>query len=154
MKTCTLLLLLEDNNILLAMKKRGFGEGRWNGVGGKIEADESIEQALVRECQEEIEVTPLTYHKVAIHDFKFPDGSSDMLVHTYICTKWSGEPVETDEMAPRWFNVADIPYDTMWQYDRYWFPQVLAGKKLHTKFTFDGEDNMLSFDIEEVEKIA
>lgn len=154
MKTCTLLLLLEDDNILLAMKKRGFGEGRWNGVGGKVDGEESIEQALVRECQEEIGVTPLTYHKVALHDFKFPDGTSDMIVHAYTCTKWDGIPVETDEMAPQWFNVGDIPYDTMWRGDSYWLPQVLAGKKLHTTFTFDSEDNMLAYSIEEVEKVA
>ncbi len=56
MKHTTLLFLLKDNHILLAMKKRGFGAGRWNGVGGKIEAGETIVQAAVRECFEEIGV--------------------------------------------------------------------------------------------------
>jgi 8-oxo-dGTP pyrophosphatase MutT (NUDIX family) len=36
------------------MKKRGFGEGRWNGVGGKVEPGESIEAALIREAKEEV----------------------------------------------------------------------------------------------------
>lgn len=57
----TLLFLIKDDHVLLAMKKRGFGAGNWNGVGGKIEAGESIEQALVRECQEEIGVTPISW---------------------------------------------------------------------------------------------
>ncbi len=47
----TLLFLRKNNHILLAMKKRGFGADRWNGVGGKLEPGETIEQALVRECQ-------------------------------------------------------------------------------------------------------
>jgi mutator protein MutT len=153
MKTCTLLLLREGDRVLLAMKKRGFGAGRWNGVGGKIEPGESIEQALVRECQEEIEVTPLKYHKIAVHDFKFPSGESDMLVHTYICDKWDGEPVETDEMAPKWFDISEIPYDEMWQDDRYWMPLVFNGKLLESTFTFDSEDNMLSYGVNEVEKL-
>jgi NADH pyrophosphatase NudC (nudix superfamily) len=65
----TLLFLQKDDQILLAMKKRGFGSDRYNGVGGKLEPGETIEQALIRECQEEIEVTPLSYRKVAEHDF-------------------------------------------------------------------------------------
>ncbi|MEK7504190.1 MAG: hypothetical protein AAB550_01680 [Patescibacteria group bacterium] len=36
MKQATLCFLVKDNQILLAMKKRGFGVGKWNGVGGKV----------------------------------------------------------------------------------------------------------------------
>jgi len=148
-KICTLLFLRRDDEILLAMKKRGFGAGRWNGVGGKIEAGETEQQALVRECQEEIGVTPQEFEKVAYHDFIFPDGTADMEVHAYICEKWTGEPTETEEMAPQWFKISDIPYDDMWQDDVIWLPQVLKGKKLRCKFAFDDQDNMRSaqFDI-------
>lgn len=34
---CTLLFLKKNRQLLLAMKKRGFGAGKWNGVGGKLE---------------------------------------------------------------------------------------------------------------------
>ena len=54
----TLLFLLKENQILLGMKKRGFGAGKYNGIGGKLEPDETVEQAMVRETQEEIGVTP------------------------------------------------------------------------------------------------
>ena len=47
-KTLSLLFLRREDEILLAMKKRGFGKGRWNGVGGKVEVGESIEQAMIR----------------------------------------------------------------------------------------------------------
>ena len=50
----TVVFLIRENQVLLAMKKRGFGEGKWNGVGGKLDPGETVEQALVRECQEEI----------------------------------------------------------------------------------------------------
>ncbi len=41
MRDCTLLFLIKKNDgvitdVCLAMKKRGFGAGRWNGVGGKV----------------------------------------------------------------------------------------------------------------------
>ncbi len=150
----TLLLLLQDDRILLAMKKRGFGAGRWNGVGGKVEPHETIEQAMVRECQEEIGVTPLDYEKVALHDFVFPDGTTDMQVHTFVSRNWQGDPVETQEMAPQWFNLADIPYDNMWQDDRHWLPQVLAGQKLHTRFTFDAGENLLDIKLHQAAMLA
>lgn len=155
-KETTLLLLRRGNEVLLAMKKRGFGAGRWNGVGGKLDPGETIEQALVRECQEEIEVTPITYSKIAEHDFILDSEGQEswhMYVHTYVCTEWEGEPVETEEMAPQWFKLNGLPYDDMWQDDRYWMPQVFDGKLLKTVFTFDSDDNLLTQQIQEVESL-
>ena len=152
-KNCTLLFLRKDDQILLAMKKRGFGAGRFNGVGGKIEPSETIEQALVRECQEEIGVTPVHYWKVAEHDFIQDQGSSPwrMYVHVYLCDQWEGTPIETEEMAPEWFPVAGIPYDSMWQDDKHWLPQVVNGASIMGRFTFDEADTMLTQDVRTVE---
>lgn len=150
---CVLAIIVQDSQLLLAMKKRGFGSGYWNGPGGKIESGETPEQALVRECQEEVGLTLTSYKKVAEHDFVFPGGNSDMFVHVYLAKKWQGEPTESDEMAPQWFDISDIPYDRMWADDRYWMPLVLAGKKLKAQFTFDNEQNMLSYRLDEVEKL-
>lgn len=142
MKVCTLLFLLRDNEILLAQKKRGFGAGYWNGVGGKIESSETLEQATIRECQEEIHVTPKNVEKVAVHNFIFPDGIEGIEVHTFITKHWEGEPTETEEMAPQWFTIANIPYTDMWDDDIVWLPLVLQGKKLKTNFTFNTENRM------------
>lgn len=58
-KVTTLLFLVRDDEILLAMKKRGFGANRYNGVGGKLDPGETVEQTLVRESEEEISVKPI-----------------------------------------------------------------------------------------------
>ena len=50
----TLVYLFKENRILLAMKKRGFGEGKWNGPGGKILGHETPKEAAIREVMEEI----------------------------------------------------------------------------------------------------
>ena len=154
-KVCTLLFLRRGDEILLAMKKRGFGADRYNGVGGKIEPNETIEQALLRECEEEIDVTPMNYWKVAEHNFVQKEGDSPwrMYVHAYICDEWEGEPIETEEMAPEWFAIKDIPYGRMWQDDEFWLPQVLAGNKVYGRFTFDENDNMLTHDVRIVESL-
>ncbi len=156
-KVCTLLFLRRDDEILLAMKKRGFGKGHWNGAGGKIEPNETIEQTLVRETQEEISVTPITYDKVAEQDF-FMDTDTDqpyhMYVHVYISSEWEGEPTESEEMAPQWFKTSDIPYNSMWQDDPVWLPLVLEGKKIVGKYTFASDNSMLTHDVKEVEAFS
>jgi 8-oxo-dGTP diphosphatase/2-hydroxy-dATP diphosphatase len=47
-KITTLVMVTNESNILLGLKKRGFGSGKWNGFGGKVEANESIEEAAKR----------------------------------------------------------------------------------------------------------
>ena len=152
-KTLSLLFLKKDNEILLAMKKRGFGEGRWNGVGGKVEDGESIEGAMIRETQEEIGVTPTEYEKVG--DIRFDEyfkGEPTLMhVHVFMASEWNGEPIESEEMAPKWVDVADIPYDDMWPDDPYWLPQVLEGKKISADFKLDASDAIISHSIKEVD---
>jgi mutator protein MutT len=151
MKQLTLLFLIRDDEVLLAMKRRGFGAGRWNGVGGKLDPDETIEQALVRECQEEIGVTPTIYERAAEIVFHEFDGKEqkDMAVHVYISTAWEGEPEESEEMAPAWFKKGQLPFDEMWPDDPYWLPQVLAGKKLSAEFTLDENDVIINHSVTE-----
>ena len=50
LREATLLFLVKNGQVLLAMKKRGFGAGRWNGVGGKVHAGESVAETAVREA--------------------------------------------------------------------------------------------------------
>jgi 8-oxo-dGTP diphosphatase/2-hydroxy-dATP diphosphatase len=150
-KICTVVFLIESDNILLAMKKRGFGKDRWNGAGGKIETGETVEQAMIRETQEEIGVTPLQFEQVGYLEFNFPNGMTNMVGNIFICTSWEGEPIETEEMAPRWFKISDIPYDEMWEDDRYWLPQVLEGKTVRGTFVFDEDEKMLDYKVEEVQ---
>lgn len=151
-KTLSLLFLLKDNQVLLAMKKRGFGEGRWNGVGGKIEEGESIEQAMIRETQEEIGVTPTVYEKVG--DIRFDEyfkGEPTLMhVHIYTATSWEGEPTESEEMKPQWFSRQAVPYDDMWSDDPFWLPLVLEGKKISADFKLDESDAIISHAVTEV----
>ena len=140
----TLLILRKDNKILLARKKRGFGFGKWNGVGGKVEEKEIPEEAMIRETQEEISVTPIEYEKIGIIRFveyiKEELTTNDM--HLYIATKWQGVPKESEEMQPKWFSINNLPWEEMFSDDKYWLPLVLKGKKLDAFFEYDKNWNL------------
>jgi len=157
LKQATLILLRKDDEVLLAMKKRGFGEGRWNGVGGKVEPGETLEQAARRECEEEIHVIPKQLGKVAVFDFLFPEDPEkpdwNQQVTVFMCSEWEGTPAETEEMAPKWFKITDIPYDDMWSDDKLWLPQVMDGKKLIGEFKFDAFDSVDTHSLTEVDSL-
>lgn len=142
MKNTTLLFLVKKEgdtvtDICLAMKKRGFGAGRYNGVGGKVEEGESIEEAVKREAHEEIGVVVNDIAKCAELAFTFPHKEDwNQLVHVYITDVWEGDIVETEEMNPVWFSVSTIPYDAMWPDDIFWLPKVLEGEQIRAKFSF------------------
>jgi len=136
-KQLTLCMVLENGRILLAMKKRGFGAGKWNGVGGKLEAGETVEEAAKREAWEEIGVTITDMEKFGVIDFTFQEGSDPMEVHIFKVNQFDGTPVETEEMKPEWFDVDKIPFADMWPDDEYWVPLLLQGKKFKGRFLFD-----------------
>ena len=155
MQQCTLLFLRRGDQILLAMKKRGFGANLWNGVGGKVDKDESIHEALIRECQEEIHVTPIDFEQIAVHDF-VNDAATEpwkQQVHVFFCSKWEGEPSESEEMAPKWYSITDIPYGQMWQDDQMWLPLALRGRKIRSTFAFDEHDDIISASVSVVSEL-
>ncbi len=123
------------------MKKRGFGAGKWNGPGGKVKEDETIEEAVIREVREEVGilVSKKDLEKVGEIEFFFSEQKGwDIFVHIFFSKKWKGEPVESEEMKPEWFKISELPLDKMWVDDKYWLPDALAGKKFKAKFYFKG----------------
>lgn len=147
---CTVLFLIKDDQVLLAHKKRGVGEGYWNGVGGKLEPNETWEEAVVRECQEEIDVTPVDFELKGAIDFDFYHKQKEikMYVQVYTCSKWQGEPKETEEMRPKWFSVDNLPLDKMWDDDKYWLKQVLSGRTVGAHFKLDKNDKVFEDKVE------
>lgn len=137
--------------VLLGMKKRGFGEGKWNGYGGKVAPGESIEEALYREVKEEANIEIKNPQKIGILDFFFPDTGLEIENHVYKVTEFEGAPIETEEMRPEWFDVTKLPFDKMWRDDPYWFGMLLADKKFKGKFTFGKDEEILEKELEEVE---
>lgn len=152
-KILTLCIVQQGNNVLLGMKKRGFGAGRWNGFGGKLKEGETLESAASREVKEESGVEILQMQKVGILDFEFSGNPEILEVHVFRIGEFSGQPVETEEMKPHWFHTNEIPFKDMWPDDIYWMPLFLSGKKFKGKFLFGNADVILKQELAEVMEI-
>ena len=129
--------------ILLGLKKRGLGEGKYNGFGGKVHTHETPLKAIIREVEEEsgLIISADTLRPMGSIDFFFPYRREyEQHVHVFLADAWEGTPLETDEMVPAWFPIDEIPHTRMWADDAHWLPLVLAGRRIEAEFTF-GEDN-------------
>lgn len=151
-KHLTICFLHNDEKVLLAMKKRGFGEGWWNGYGGKLVEGETPEEAAIRELEEESGIRAKKIEKRGFLVFKGED-ESDFHTHIYSVLEYEGKETETEEMRPRWFNHAEIPFDSMWPDDPHWLPLFLANKKFEGWFRII-DKKVEDFDIREVEALS
>jgi 8-oxo-dGTP diphosphatase len=125
--------------VLLGLKKTGFGLGKWVGLGGHIEEGEKPEAAAVREvCEESSLVVPAdSLQHVAHIEFRFPARQSwDQTADVFMTSVFQGQPEESDEVAPKWFAESELPLEMMWDDAKYWLPLVLAGEHVDVLIIF------------------
>jgi 8-oxo-dGTP diphosphatase len=109
-----------DNRVLIAQRPEGKQlAGLWEFPGGKLDAGERPEQALIRELQEELGIevkeaclAPLTFASHAYDDFH-------LLMPLYICRRWQGTVTAREGQTLAWVRAnklrdypmppADIP---------------------------------------------
>jgi 8-oxo-dGTP diphosphatase len=142
----TLCFVRQGFRVLMIRKKRGLGAGKINGVGGRLEKGEAPGLGVVREAQEELGITPLDAVPRGELHFQFLDGYS-LFCTVFVASRFDGTPIETEEAAPLWFDIRQLPFDEMWEDDELWLRGALDGKSFRGFFVFDGE-KMLSQELE------
>ncbi|CAN5520517.1 8-oxo-dGTP diphosphatase [soil metagenome] len=126
--------------VLLGRKKFGLGEGNLVGPGGKIEPGETAEQAIRREVAEETSIVLGEVRLVGELSYPFPTRPAwSQKSWVFVSREWEGTALESDELAPEWYPVADIPTARMWDDARYWVRDALAGRFVTATFEFGAD---------------
>jgi len=102
-------LLDSDGRVLIAQRPPGKAmAGLWEFPGGKIEADESPEDALVRELREELGIAvkppclaPFTFASHTYESFR-------LLMPLYVCRRWDGTPAPLLHSTLKWLRPRDL----------------------------------------------
>lgn len=129
--------LRDGDRVLLIRKRRGHGAGRINGPGGKPEPGETPLECALRETMEEVGVRPTDAGLAGV--FRFLDRrDADWLGYVFTARGFDGAPRSSEEAWPQWYPIDRLPFDEMWEDDRYWLPRLLAGERLEGDFLFDG----------------
>jgi 8-oxo-dGTP diphosphatase len=129
--------------VLLGLKKTGFGRGKVVGLGGHVEPGETDQEAACREVHEESGVVVLEedLRDAGVVVFDFPARPEwNMATRLFVATRWTGEPSESAEILPEWFDVGSLPVDRMWQDAAHWLPLALGGSVLRLTVVLN-EDN-------------
>lgn len=148
----TLIFIKIGNYVLLGYKKRGFGEKKWNGFGGKLEKNETVAEGAIRELFEEsnLVVDKQQLHYVGVVTYN--DGQHRRIVHIFTASQIKGDLKETDEMKPEWFQFDNIPYHTMWPDSKFWVPLILKDCYVQADFTYSN-CKIYNYNVEQLDMI-
>jgi 8-oxo-dGTP diphosphatase len=121
--------VISGNRVLVAQRSGGPYDGRWEFPGGKVEAGESDLSALVRECEEELDVVvlPQAFLGEVVLDGVVAGGvPSSSTLRVWWARLESGEPVAREHLALRWVGADELD-DVAWiGADRPLIPAVRA----------------------------
>jgi 8-oxo-dGTP diphosphatase len=147
----TLCFLLRDDaagpQVLLGMKKTGFGLGKIVGLGGHVEPGESHAEAACREVFEEagIVVREKDLRVAGLIEFVFPARPEwNMSTRLFTARRWAGDPVESSEIIPEWFPIDALPLERMWQDAEHWLPLALGEDAVDAVITLNDDNETVA----------
>ena len=98
-----------DGRVLIAQRPEGKSmAGLWEFPGGKIEAGEPPEDALIRELAEELDIA---VKEACLAPFTFAShryGDFHLLMPLFVCRRWEGEPKRRHHAALKWVRPKDL----------------------------------------------
>ncbi len=116
----TLCYLERDGQYLMlhrVKKEKDVNAGKWIGVGGHFERDESPEDCMCREVTEETGLIPTQWRFRGIVTF-LQTGREPEYMHLFTVSRWEGVMHPSDEGDLAWVDKTDIPALPLWEGDR------------------------------------
>ncbi len=134
---------IEDNGkylMLLRNKKhKDVNEGKWIGVGGRLESGESPEECICREVLEETGLSITEYRMRGVLTFS-SEGWEDEYIFVFTSHKFSGNLKECDEGELRWIDKEEVMNLNLWEGDRIFLKNILDGSAFFSmKLSYKGD---------------
>ena len=126
-------------------KVNDIHEGKWNGLGGKFEAEETPEECVIREVQEESGLTIQNPKYCGLLMFPRFKGN-DWYVFVFTATDFSGELIDSPEGRLEWIPDEIIANLNLWKSDHIFMPWIRDGKLFSAQFEYEG-DVMRRYDV-------
>jgi len=117
-------------------KKNDIHEGKWNGLGGKLESGESPEECVIREVYEESGLIIKNPNLRGIMTFPKFDDIDDWLVFLYTATDFNGDLIESNEGVLKWINNNEILNLNLWEGDKIYLDWLNQDKFFSAKFIY------------------
>ena len=127
-------------------KENDLNEGKWIGVGGKIEAGETPEECMLREVKEETGLTPTSYQYRGLIHF-IPDKAENEDMYLYTIDEFTGEVSRCNEGDLKWIEKENIFSLNLWEGDKIFLRKLLNGESgFEISLYYEGDKCVKSID--------
>ena len=142
MKLATLCYVRKDGDTLMVhriKKLNDMHQGKWNGLGGKLEPGETPEECAIREVYEEsglIVRNPILKGLITFPGF---NQDEDWYTFLFVITDFNGELIDSPEGVLKWIPDEELPQLNLWEGDRIFIPWLEKTGFFSGKFSYKNE---------------
>ena len=119
-------------------KNHDINKGKWIGIGGHLEENESKEQALVREIKEETGLD--VNHYIYRGELLFVNNDFEEIMYLFLVDSFKGKLIECDEGTLAWIKKEDLMSLNMWEGDYKFLPLLInTNEFIKMELRYDGD---------------
>ena len=146
-KTTQCYLCKDDAYLMLLRNKKAndINEGKWIGVGGKIEKGETPRQGIAREILEETGLAAEELDFRGIVYFEYDEKESEK-IYVYTCKRFHGELTDCNEGTLAWIHKDRMNELNLWEGDKVFLKRILADETdvFCIRLAYDKNDHLVA----------
>ncbi|WP_288770857.1 8-oxo-dGTP diphosphatase [Sneathia vaginalis] len=147
MTICTVCYIEKDDEVLMLYrnkKENDINEGKWIGVGGHVEKNESPYDCIVREVKEETGLD--VYNLIPRGHMTFIFNNDVTYIHVFSTRDFKGSLIDCDEGELHWIKKSDIKKLNLWETDAYLIEKIVNNDYSYfmTKAEYSGDKLLLN----------
>lgn len=120
-------------------KENDMHEGKWNGLGGKLDPGETPEECIIREVKEESGLTIYNPKLKGILTFPMFDGVDDWMAFLFTATEFEGNLIESPEGHLEWIDNQEVLNLNLWEGDRIFLKWMEGDRFFSGKFIYQNK---------------